>query len=134
MTTTGTPPIFSTSTIEYAPNGRMFTRTGRSRESWLNSCWLITSAQRSSPAARAISGPWSATLVDPPIAITTTNALRIEAGVTMSRGRMPAAEIRASSAASSSGNEAVRRSSSEAGDTMCSGSMPSTPMNVCIVL
>jgi hypothetical protein len=73
-------------------------------------------------------------LVDPPIAITTTNALRMEAGVTMSRGRMPASVIVASSAASSSGNVLVRRGSSDAGATMCSGSMPSTPMNVCIVL
>ena len=72
--------------------------------------------------------------MEPPIAITTTKALRIDAGVTMSRGRMPAAVIVASSAASSSGNVFVRRGSSEAGATMCSGSMPRTPMNVCMVL
>ena len=82
----------------------MFTSTGSSRESWLNSFWLMTSAHRSNPAARAISGPWSTTFVDPPIAITTTNALRNAAGVTMSRGRMPAALIVASNSASSAGN------------------------------
>ncbi len=131
---TPTPPMASTSTIEYAPNGRMFTSTGSRCESSLNSCWLMTSSQRSKPAARAISGPWSTTLVEPPIAITTTNALRIEVGVTMSRGRMPAAVIVARSAASSSGKVFVRRASSEAGATMCSGSMPNTPMKVCMVL
>jgi len=72
--------------------------------------------------------------VEPPIAITTTNALRMEAGVTMSRGRMPAALIVESNSASSAANTVVRRSSSEAGETMCSGSIPSTPMNVCMVL
>ena len=41
------------------------------------------------PAARAISTLCSATLVEPPIAIATVSALRSDAGVTMSRGRMP---------------------------------------------
>ena len=46
-------------------------------------------AQRSNPAARAISTLCSTTLVDPPIAIVTVRALRSDVGVTMSRGRDP---------------------------------------------
>ena len=82
------------------------------------------------PAARAISTLWSATFVDPPIAIATVSALRSDAGVTMSRGLMPFLRHR---------HEAVdelrretrarRRGSSDGGATMCSGSMPSTAMN-----
>src|SRR6266567_1347136 len=39
------------------------------------------------PAARASSGPCSTTLVEPPIAMATSVALRCAAAVTMSRGR-----------------------------------------------
>ena len=41
------------------------------------------------PAARAISTLCSTTLVEPPMAMATVTALRSEAGVTMSLGRMP---------------------------------------------
>ena len=53
----------------------------------------MTSFQKSMPAARAISGACSVTLVEPPIAIATITALRSADGVTMSRGRMPCAVI-----------------------------------------
>jgi hypothetical protein len=52
----------------------------------------MTSFQKSAkPAARAISGACSVTLVEPPIAIETITALRIESRLTMSRGLMPLA-------------------------------------------
>ena len=38
-------PCASMSTIEYRPNGRAFTSTGRVRETRLNSSWVITSRQ-----------------------------------------------------------------------------------------
>ena len=133
-TMTGRPPTSSTSTIEYAPNGRMFTTTGSLADSSLNSCWLMTSVQKSSPAERAISTACSATLVEPPIAMVTVTALRIDAGVTMSRGRMPLSRMVTRQSTSSPGNCSTRRRSSDAAETMCSGSMPSTAMNVCMVL
>ena len=55
-------------------------RTGRRCDSALNSCWLITSFQRSMPAARAISTLWSATFVEPPMAMATVSAFRSDAG------------------------------------------------------
>ncbi len=67
----------------------MLTSTGNRRASWLKSSWLMTSSQRSRPAARAISTLCSSTLVDPPMAAATVRALRSDAGVTMSRGPMP---------------------------------------------
>ena len=68
------------STIEYLPYGRASVRTGTTYcDRWLNSAGVITSFQKSAkPAARAISGACSVTLVEPPIAIATMTALRIE--------------------------------------------------------
>ena len=86
---TCSPPLASTSTMEYSPKGLILTSTGSRRASALNSCWLSTSAQKSMPAARAISTLCRTTLVEPPIAMATVTALRSEAGVTMSPGRMP---------------------------------------------
>ena len=112
----------------------MLTSTGSRRESALNSLWLSTSSQRSKPAARAISTLCSTTLVDPPIAIVTVRALRSDAGVTMSRGVIPALVIATRQSISWFGNSFRRRGSSDGGATICSGSMPSTAMKVCIVL
>ena len=56
------------------------------------------------------------------------------AGVTMSRGLTPAFVIASRQSMSCPGNSRRRRGSSDAGATMCSGSMPSTPMKLCIVL
>ena len=112
----------------------MLTSTGSRRDSALNSLWLSTSSQRSIPAARAISTLCSITLVDPPIAIVTVSALRSDAGVTMSRGRMPGVGHRDQAVDQLVGKLRRRRGSSDGGATMCSGSMPSTPMKVCIVL
>ena len=112
----------------------MFTITGSRRESALKSLRLTTSAHRSNPAARAISTLCSTTFVDPPIAIATVSALRSEAGVTMSRGRIPASVIATRQSISWPGNSFRRRGSSDGGATICNGSMPSTAMNVCIVL
>jgi hypothetical protein len=64
--------------------------------------------------------PWSATFVDPPSAIAMVSALRMEAGVTMSRGLIPFRVIVTKQSTSCSGNSSVRRASSEAGATMCS--------------
>ena len=122
------------STIEYTPNGRAFTSTGTRRDSALNSFWLRTSFHRSMPAARAISTACSATLVDPPIAMATVSAFLSDVGVTMSRGLMPRLVIVSRQSTSWSGNSRSRRSSSDGGETMCSGSIPNTAMNDCIVL
>ena len=110
------------------------TSTGSRRESSLNSLWLITSSQRSNPAARAISTLWSTTFVEPPIAIGD--------GQRVAQRRRRDDVARADTGAWSSpggsrrapGNSSRRRASSDAGATMCSGSMPSTAMNVCMVL
>ncbi len=83
---TCSPPAASTSTMEYAPNGRMLTSTGSRRANALKSSWLIESAQRSMPAARAISTLCRTTLVEPPMAMATVTAFLSEAGVTMSLG------------------------------------------------
>ena len=120
--------------MEYSPKGRMLTRTGSRRASALNSCWLIASAQKSMPAARAISTLCRTTLVEPPMAMATVTALRSEAGVTMSLGRMPLSVMVRRQSTIWSGKSLRRRGSSDAGDTMCSGSRPSTAMNVCMVL
>ena len=68
------------------------------------------------------------------MAMATVSALRSEAGVTMSRGRMPRPLIVTRQSTSWSGNPSVRRGSSEVGATMVRGSSPSTPMNDCMVL
>jgi hypothetical protein len=104
------------------------------RESWLNSFWDITWFQKSMPAARAISGACSTTLVEPPIAMATIVALRNAAGMAMSRGVIPRWVMISRQSTTCSGNTSVRRGSSDAGDTMCSGSSPSRAMNDCIVL
>ena len=124
------------STIEYLPYGRASVRTGTTYcDRWLNSAGVMTSFQKSAkPAARAISGACSVTLVEPPIAIATMTALRIESRTTMSRGFRPFAIICARYSTSWSGNSLRRRGSSDGGATMCSGCMPTTPMKVCMVL
>ena len=122
------------STIEYRPKGRALIRTGSVRESRLNSSWLITSRQKSMPAARASSGACSTTLVEPPIAMATRVALRSDAGTTMSRGLMSRSASSCSASSSWAGNSSTRRRSSDAGLTMCSGSMPQVAMNDCMVL
>ena len=86
------------------------------------------------PAARAISTLCSSTFVEPPMAMATVKALRSDAGVTMSRGRMPRLVMASRQSTVWSGNSVSRRGSSDGGDTMCSGSSPSTAMKVCIVL
>ena len=96
----------------------MLTSTGRRRASALNSAWLMASAQRSMPAARAISTLCSTTLVEPPMAMATVTALRSEAGVTMSLGRMPSSCMVRRQSTIWSGKSARRRGSSEAGDTI----------------
>ena len=58
--------------------------TGTRCDSALNSAWLITSCQRSMPAARASSTLCRATFVEPPMAIATVSAFRRDAGVTTS--------------------------------------------------
>ena len=131
---TCSPPLASTSTMEYSPKGRMFTSTGRRRARSLNSSWLRTSPHRSMPAARAISTLCNTTLVEPPMAIATARALRSAAGVTMSRGRIPRLVIVIRQSTTCSGNSLSRRGSSDAGETMCKGSRPATAMKVCIVL
>ena len=47
---------------------------------------MMSFQKSAKPAARAISGACSVTLVEPPIAIATITALRIESRTTMSRG------------------------------------------------
>ena len=131
---TWSPPLASTSTMEYSPKGRMLTSTGTRRDSWLKSSWLSTSPHRSMPAARAISTLCSSTLVEPPIAMATVMALRSDEGVTMSRGRMPRLDMASRQSTTWSGNSVSRRGSSDAGATMCSGSSPSKAMKVCMVL
>ena len=87
------------------------------------------------PAARAISTLCSATLVEPPIAIATVTALRSDAGVTMSRGRMPLSVIVTRQSTSSLGELLDPARSRRTSARPCaSGSMPSTAMKVCIVL
>ena len=68
------------------------------------------------------------------MAMATVTALRSEAGVTMSLGRMPFSVMVRRQSTIWSGKSPRRRGSSDAGDTMCSGSRPSTAMNVCMVL
>ena len=68
------------------------------------------------------------------MAIATSVALRSDAGVTMSRGRMPRSDSTCSASSSWAGNSLRRRASSDAGLTMCSGSMPQVAMNDCMVL
>ena len=109
-------------------------RTGTRCDSALNSFWLITSFQRSMPAARAISTLWRATFVEPPMAMATVSAFRSDAGVTMSRGLIPFRVSVTRQSTSCPGNSRRRRGSSDGGATMCSGSMPSTAMNDCMVL
>lgn len=74
------------------------------------------------------------TLVEPPIAMATITALRIESRTTMSRGFRSLAIRLASRSTSSLANSLTRRGSSDGGATMCSGCMPTTPMKVCMVL
>ena len=95
----------------------------------------MTSFQKSAkPAARAISGVCSTTLVEPPIAMATITALRSESRTTMSRGFRSLAIKFCRWPTSSAANSRVRRGSSDGGATMCRGCMPTTPMKVCIVL
>jgi len=68
------------------------------------------------------------------MAIATVSAFRNDAGVTMSRGRMPRSPMVTRQSTSSSGNSSTRRGSSEVGATMWRGSNPSTPKNDCMVL
>ncbi len=68
------------------------------------------------------------------MAMATVSALRSDVGVTMSRGRTPRDAIVMRESTSWSGNSVVLRGSSEVGEIMWSGSKPSTPMNVCMVL
>ncbi len=68
------------------------------------------------------------------MAMATVRALRSAGGVTMSRGRMPCFVMASRQSTTWSGNSLSRRGSSDGGDTMCSGSSPSTAMKVCMVL
>ena len=68
------------------------------------------------------------------MAMATVTALRSDVGVTMSLGRMRFSVIVSRQSTIWSGKSRRRRGSSDAGDTMCSGSRPSTAMKVCMVL
>ena len=68
------------------------------------------------------------------MAMATITALRMESRTTMSRGFRSFSMSLARRSTSSAGNSFSLRGSSDGGATMCSGCMPTTPMNVCMVL
>ena len=136
LTMTWMPPFSSISTIEYCPNGRALINTGTTCcDRWLNSSGDMMSLEKlPKPAARAISGPCNRTLVEPPTAMATIIALRIESRLTILRGERSLAINCSRYDTSSLGNCSIRLGSSEGGETMCRGSMPTTAMKVCMVL
>ena len=82
-----------------------------------------------------LTGTYLTFFFDPSMADTVYNGRYIPMhGVTMSRGAIPALVIASRQSISWSGNSLRRRGSSDAGATICNGSMPSTAMKVCIVL
>ena len=100
------------------PKGRAFTRTGILRDKLLNSSCVITSRQKSNPAARAISGACKTTFVEPPIATATVIAFLKDFFVTISRGLIPFLMSVNKNETNSSGNFSTRRASCDAGATI----------------
>ena len=131
---TWSPPSASTSTMEYSPKGRMLTSTGRRRASALKSSWLMDVGPQVDAGG---AGDLDAVQDDVGRAAHgdgDRHGVASEAGVTMSLGRMPRPVMVRRQSTIWSGNSVDTARVVRGGDTMCSGSRPSTAMNVCMVL